>query len=283
MADLHKFYRVTDLFTRGKELVIGTGDDAMVLWIARLNSFERSEAQKDGSAARAKRLTLLREGDEEAQIIENHLAEHTQEDLVEALIGIKSNENYVRALDDIRTDKEWREKIEVLERGNDLIRDEIEPDGKEIARISELNVEYMEEIDRRQNQYEDQQRAEYENMDRDELAEEYRVGVKGVLGSNAFLEEMRISEMYYAVRDCNSPVGPPFNHDRCDHSVRLIPSRADVRRMPDMVITAIRDMLMELNMPLREAGNSAAPRSSSASSERQDVAEESTVSTPSET
>lgn len=149
--------------------------------------------------------------------------------------------------------------------------------------MAELNLAYMNEVDKRQKQYDAEVRAEYEMLDQEELAQKYREGIKGVLGSNAYLEESRISEIFYAVRDCQSPVTPPFQHEDCDHSQRLIPTRADVRRLPDMIITAVRDVLTELNMPLREAGNSAAPRSSSASSERQDAAEESTVSTPSGT
>ena len=285
MPDLmKKFYRLTDLFTRGTEIVIGEGEDAMVLWVAHLNSFDRAEVQKDGAAARARRLHTLRPTDNEMVIIEQTLAESTRDQLIDQLLRNKSNDHYVKAYDDIRTDKVWREKIDALERGDEQLRDQGDAaDEQEIERLSELNTEYLEEMSRRQAQFKDESRAELENLEDEEIKDAFRESIRQHMASLAWMDESRISEIFYSLRECNSPVGPPFDHSSCDHSVRLCPTRADVRRLPDVVVDRARDAIIALSVPIRDAGNSAAPRSSSASSERQDVAEESTVSTPTAT
>ena len=285
MADLKKFYRLTDLFTRGKPVVIGTpGYDAMVVWVTHLNAFERSEVQKDGAAGRAKRLHLMRPEDDEMVIVEQTIIESDRTSLIDQLVRNKANDNYMKALDEIRTDKEWREKIEALERGDQLLKDQGDAvDDQEVTRLAELNSAYLDELNRIQAMFDEETRAETENLTDEEVREAFRDSVRTFMATSAWLEEARISEIYYALRECNADPHEPHIHTSCDHSVKLCPTRADVRALPDLVINAVRDAINELTVPLRDAGNSDAPRSSSASSERQDVAEESTLSTPSGT
>ena len=274
-----KFHRLTDLFTPGQQLVVGD----MVIWIARLNSFERAEVNKDASAGRAKRLHLLRTDDEEMIRLESAMTDYSREEIIAALVNAAGNENYLKATDDLRTDKDWREKLEVLERGDALLRDQVEIDEEQTKRIGELNVEYMEEVAKRQRLFDEDTRQEVEGLSDEELREKYRDTYRSMLGSTAWVEEAQISEIYYAMRDCNADPGNPTEHATCNHAKRFLTSRGDVRRLPDEIFDDVRRILRELSIPARDAGNSAAPQSSSASSERPAEAEESTPSTPKET
>ena len=98
------------------------------------------------------------------------------------------------------------------------------------------------------------------------------------------MEERRVTELYYAIRVCEaSRDGMAYDHTRCDHRQRALDSRDQVRSLPEQVLVKVIEALDQLNVPQREAGNSDAPVSSSASSEQPNVPEASTPSTQEET
>ena len=276
-----KFHRLTDLFARGQQLVLFEAE--MVVWVARLNAFERAEVNKDASAGRAKRLHLLRTDDEELMMLESAITDYSRDDIIASLVNAAGNENFVKAVDDIRADKEWREKLEVIERGRSLAQDQVTPDQEELNRLGELYGSYQEEVGRRQARFDNETRAELNELDDEALREKYRDTYKSMLASTAWIEEQQVSEIFYALRECEADPGNPTDHTKCDHSKRFLESRADVRQLPDEVYDNVRRIIQELSIPAREAGNSAAPQSSSASSERPAEAEESTPSIPEET
>ena len=278
MAD-NLFYRVTDLFTRGKELVLEHEGESMVLWIARLNSFEQAEVQRDGNAARARTLSRLDDKDDEVMVVvEQNLKEFNRDEITGQVVLFKYNDHYVQARDDIYTEPAWREKIEAFSRGEALLNDQVEPDAQEQSRLEAMKADYYAELEKRSAQLGERYREELDAMTEKQVHKLYRDGVRELQGRNAWVEESHISQVFYATRVCKA-TPTDLNHANCNHRQQLIPTRKDVRLLPDEVLTRIRDAIDELAIPLREAGNSDAPLNSSESSERQDDAEDSPQST----
>ena len=104
---------------------------------------------------------------------------------------------------------------------------------------------------------------------------------------DVFVQERRTTQLYLSLRQCqatdlSTDVGThDWDHSGCDHSRRLLPTRAAVRSLPDSVVEKVTSAIDQVTMSPRTAGNSDAPGSSSASSELQnDPAEASSPSTP---
>lgn len=281
MAD-NGFYRVTDLFTRGKELILEADADSAVLWITRLNSFERAEVQRDGAAARARVMSSLTPDSDVMLSVEQNLKDLPRQEITDQVVLFKNNEFYLNSMDEIQAEPQWREKIDAFTRGESLLDDEVIPDDDERVRLEVMRNDYYNEIDKRSKEAADAYRKELNGMSEKQLHKVYRDGVKEIHGRNAWLEESQISEVYYATRLCNAEPGV-LSHSKCNHRQFFIPARKDVRLLPDEVLTRIRAVLDELALPLREAGNSDAPLNSSESSERHVVAEDSKASTQKET
>lgn len=287
MGNKSKFKRVTDLFNVGVELVLEEhGDEGPVLvWVNKLNSFEQEEARKDGAVGRAQVIMRLEDPDsEEMSVFDSAMVGRDKEAFVRALLGLKRNELYVKALDDIRAIPEWTEKMEVLERGDALLADRgRDADPGEVERLGKLNGEYVAKIQDIVDELEGIERQDLENFDLAELQEKYREEYRESAATQGFLTEFRTTEVFYALRDCHASTkgeNGRWDHTSCDHRVRLLDARSDVRELPEALIGLVRQAIQDLNMTPRDAGNSAAPTSSSASSEQPSAAEASTPSTP---
>jgi hypothetical protein len=155
-------------------------------------------------------------------------------------------------------------------------------DDEEQSRLAAVNQEYMKALNDLVEARQEKRVAEYLTKTEDELAKDYEKSYRDQAGSNGFLNEYRTTELYYALRDCsavpNENLG--WDHSKCSHRERLCGSRAEERELPGVLIEKVREAITLLNMNPRDAGNSDAPASSSASSERRSVQEESTPSTP---
>src|SRR6185295_19101865 len=103
-------------------------------------------------------------------------------------------------------------------------------------------------------------------------------------GISAFEEERWATLLYYAVRDCAGRVPKDgtvadVDHSKCTHP-RLLEAKREVRELPDGFREMVEPVLRESLMNQAEAGNSAAPTSSSGSSEQHDAEAKSEASTP---
>ena len=280
-----RFKRVTDLFEEGREVVLDDNpDDPVLVWVNKINPFEMDEARKDGSVGKARAALRLDDPESaESVLFDQAIEGRDQENLAQALAYVKQNEDYVAALDDIRADEEWKPKVELLERGDAQMADAgIPMDDDEQKRLADLNQAYMKHLAELVDKRQAKRVAELQTLSVDDLQEDYRKSYRDQAGSNGFLSEYRTTELYYALRDCvatpNENLG--WDHAKCSHRERLCGSRAEVRELPGGLIEKVREAITLLNMSPRDAGNSDAPASSSASSERASAVVASTPSTP---
>lgn len=285
---LSRIKRVTDLFEEGREVILNDDlDDPVLVWVNKLNPFEMEEARKDGSVGRARAMMRLEDPESpESLLFDQALQGRSAENLVAALVYAHQNEDYVHALDDIKADEEWTERIDVLDRADQQMFDAgTAPDDEEQKRLAELNHAYMARVQELTAEHQEKRKSDFEGLDLDALRDLYRQSYRDQAGSSGFLNEYRTTELYYALRDCtakpNDNLG--WDHSSCSHRTRLCESRAEVRELPEGLIVKVREAITILNMGPRDAGNSDAPASSSASSERPSEQADATPSTPTTT
>lgn len=279
---VERLHRVTDLFSSGRELVLGQADgEPILVWIAKLNTFQRADAQRDAGAARARRIAGLIEDSDEMQALRVQLAGKTREEKIEFILQPKDNQAFLLANDDIRAEPDWRERIEMLERAETLDSDGNPPTDNERDALAAARREFFDAVSAAHKKRMDDFREDYRGVDEADLDTEYLETARSNLGSNAFFEEYRRSEIYYAARDCTAKSLPNgrWDHTACTH-LRLLPNKAAVNDLPEELIERIRTAIEALTMAPSDAGNSDAPESSSASSEPPSNAEDSQPSTP---
>lgn len=285
---LNRLRRVTDLFTRGGELELGTDEDGkpVLVWVSKPNQFERSEARKDGLFGKQRALMALQPTDERALAVRHEASQLDDEKLVTALLVPRRMELYVLARDDVRADPEWNERMDLLERWDALVADDPEHEiGEEEAkRFEEVSTQFLDAVQAALEIRVREIRAEFETMGREELLDAYVEAWRQAEALDAFQRESQITELYYALRDCGATQKKPddtWDHAKCTHP-RLCPRRVDVRGLGDAFLDRARKKMQEISLTEREAGNSDAPASSSASSERPSKQAESTPSIPAE-
>jgi hypothetical protein len=292
MSKIDKLKRVMDLFEEGQELVLNPdapeGEAPALLWVNKPNSFEVDEARNDGIAARSLRIQRLKSGDDPAiRAFDLEIEPLANDDLTQRIVQNHFDTDYVLAMDDVETDEGWTEKLDMIRRGQSNLEDADAPDDDpRWAELTKTTEEYMvvlrEHLDKRQKERADS----LGEQPRDELRELLLDQYVEREGMAEFLAEKRISEIYFSTRDClatEKRADGRWNHGPCDHSVRLLDARSEIRGLPEHLLVALHDVLTAIEIDPRTAGNSDAPVSSSASLEPQSVPEDSTPSIPVET
>ena len=289
---MDRLRRVTDLFVEGSELYLGDDDqgEPVVLWVNKLNSFEVEEARRDAVAARGLRLLELeKEDNPERQAMLSQIGRWTVDRLREARVDQQGDELYLQAINDMESDEEWAEKVSMLRRMPQLLKDENAPaDDKRHAQLTELNAEYMQALQDRLGKLQAEKLKELKDDDREKLVQDFMEAWQHRLSLDEFMAEKRRTELFFALRDCKAQRvkydgGERWDHKGCDHRERLVPARSEVSSLPEGVIGRAMDVMDGVTVPQRESGNSDAPASSSGSSEQPSVSEESTPSIPVET
>lgn len=280
---MDKLKRITDLFTEGTELVLGEDETgtSVVIWVNKLNSFEDEEARRDGLAARAEHMMALNEGDPEVVNLKTQMAGWSKDQLVGNAASLKYDEDYLHALDDVESDKEWRGKMDYLRRIDTIHGDAGVPeDDPRRAEYVKVNEEYYKALREKAEARQKDRRAMLAESSVEDLQDQYLESVKERLTLDTFMAERRVSEVFFATRDCQGVQDEHgWNHDNCDHRRRLLDERKDVRTLPEVVLAKIVEKLNELTVDRRTAGNLDAPASSSESSEQLSLEEESSPST----
>jgi len=277
--------RITDLFVEGTELNLGDDEAGtpVLVWVNKLNSFEDEDARHDGLAARTERLLELTPDHPDIQMITMQMAAWDMDKLVQQTAQQKYDEDYLAAMDDIDSVEEWREKLEYLRRGGALHDDAGLPEGDPRRESYEkAQAEYFTSMTAMAEKRQADRRKELADLSRGELEETFVDLLKTRLAMEAFLEERRVTEIYFAARDCvGTRTGPnEFEHSQCDHRNRLLSDRKEVRQLPSDVITRIVNTITAVTVDRRTAGNLDAPVTSSESLEQPKQEEESTPSTP---
>lgn len=287
------FGRIIDLFAEGTELHLGDDPDGnpVVVWINKLNSFEVEEARRDGITYRGLRMANLSKKDNpERQHLESEIALWTDDELREHWAGQQSEENLLKAFDDLEAEEGWQEKADWLRRAPQLLADrQVDDEDETVKEFAKLQAERTRLLGELHQKRHEETLARAQDMTRDELERSFFENWRQRLTLDEYIEEKRVTELWIALRQCSaSRVHGPggsvsWDHSTCDHSQRLLGndkgSRARVRTLPPEVVEKAIEKLDAITLNSRDAGNSDAPRSSSAPSERSSESE--AASTPS--
>lgn len=292
---IERLRRVTDLFVEGTEVYLGQDDkhQPVVIWVNKLNSFETEEARRDGMVRRGQRMIELTKDDNpEFTHMRAVVSGWTDEQLRRQRVDQRAEEIYLDVVNDLQGEEDWREKVAILRRMPTLLDDEkADADDPRRQEVEDLQTGYLTEIRKRQEAKQKETLQEYAGTERDDLEKEFYDGWRERMTLDDFMQDRRITELYYAMRDCYATeIGRDentgklrFDHGKCNHTVRLLDTRAQVRDLPEDVLNKVIDTIDDLSVNQRESGNSDAPASSSASSEPQSEEEGSPASTPVET
>ncbi len=282
--------RIADLFVEGAECFLGQDDGGgdVIVWVNKVNSFETEDARHDGAVARGRRIAELSKPENPEYLgLLSQINSWPDDRLAERRADQQINDLSLQALNDVEV--EHKELIDRVRSGPSLLDDAQVPlDDPRRAALGEEQQEYFRLLRDRQTELREQAVTTAKGLKRADLVDEYVEAWRDREALEAFLEERRITELYCAMRDCQGVVLSQdgavkhYDHSRCDHNVRLLSSRAEVRSFPEAALDQIIQLLDNLPVGSRDAGNLAAPESSSASSEQPKKEEESTPSTPEE-
>lgn len=288
---LDRLRRVTDLFVEGTECFLGTDDTGkpVVVWVNKLNSFEMEEARQDGLVARGLALMQLAKPDNPERLsLANTVEGWSTEELVEALVEQRTEELYLDVLNELEADEEWAEKLSILRRMPALLADtKAAEDDPRRQELYQLQTDYLEAVRQGRERGRERAKNEVRAESREVLADRYFENWRNRRSLDDFMAERRVTELFFAIRDCAAVQRPggdkvTWDHSACQHS-RLLNDRSQVRELPEPVLDRVSRTLEDLTSTPRESGNSAAPQSSSESAEQRNEPEDSTRSTPEET
>ena len=279
MLDRSKYKRIPDLYVVGTEVVL---KDGTPMWLQALNPFEADEARHDAAVARSRLTLALKEfGSDELVKIRGQF---DADDAVSQLVNAKSTETMLKVLDAIRVDPDWTERLDLLDRNDELVARPAE--DLELKLLRKTEQEYGAEVQKRYQDEIGNVTARLEHLDEDGLWEEYREFYLDQRGVEVALREYKLTELWYAARACDATVDIEgrFNHDACEgHKVRIFDTKAEVRDLPTDLQNLLLDAMTQLAMTERQAKNSHRQPNSSGSSPTQSVPEASTASIPDET
>lgn len=277
-----KYKRTTDLYVQGRELELRDGN---VVFVQALNPLERQEALGDAVAARARIILALEEIDsDEMRKVRGAFFQDGRAASIDAMLSNQTGEMLARISSQVRDQPEWREKMKIVDRNAELkARD---PEDVERQALQKIESEWFAEVNERFDVERDSRRVQYEAMGDEELIAELKELWAKNRGDTAAENEMKVSELWFALRCCDGTKNEDgvWDHSACDnHQLRLYETKDEVARLPEPLMDEYLTAMSLLNLTVREAKNSARLQSSSGSSLQPDVAEESTPSTPEET
>lgn len=282
MGKVNKLLRTQQLFMPGEILVVrdGDGEVAELFWVAKLNTFEKQEVDKDAQTGRVRAMIALDANADEQLKIDELVASKTDEELVGHLAYDKQFDHLMKARHEVTADPDWKERLDVLEReGLEGATDE------EIEAINQVSLDWHAEVAKRKAAIDVHFQDEMQGLPRAELEKEFRASYRRQIGANGWHEYRRRSEVLFALRDCEAVVvDGDWDHAACGyHRTPVLDSKDDLNLVADQVMVAFNEIWERLNMTEDQAGNSAAPSASSGSLELQKLAEASVPSTPTET
>lgn len=288
-----RLHRVTELFETGREIVLrddgpvtgtGVGSEPVLVWVNKLNTFQRGDAQRDGQAAQARRLASLTDDSDEIRAVVTRLDLAEPAEVIEYVLMPLQAEARVAARDDVLAEPDWFEKRGLLERAVSLEEGGNPPTEEERAAQDQLLADFESAIGEATAKRVAEAREELAALDPAALRRRYLDTWRNNVSTNVLYEEYGRAELYYALRDCNGRRSPDgvYLHTSCTHQ-RLLPNRAAVTDLPQDLVDRVRRVIDQLSMTPSDAGFSVAPESSSASSEPPSSAEASTPSTQEET
>src|SRR4051812_26611329 len=140
----NRFKRLVDLFETGTECFLGDDEQGkpVLVYIAKLNSFSEDEARQDGLTGRTVHIMEL--DDPESPIMKSvmyQMNSWSDDELKDARVNQKYEEMYALAMADIDSDPEWKDKLEYLRRGPELLNDaKVKEDDPRRKQLDDYNV-----------------------------------------------------------------------------------------------------------------------------------------------
>jgi hypothetical protein len=270
--------RVTDLFVEGTEVYLGDDEagQPVVIWVNKLNSFEVEEARRDGQARRGLRMVELgKEDNPERAGIVAEMALWDDDQLAKNYVGQKADEIDLEAYNDHYADPEQRELLETITRMPQLLDEAgVAEDDPRRTELMNAQAAWMQALADRTKKLRSRALEDARAEEREALERAFIENWRQRETLDVFMAERRNTQLFYALRECKAQdvstgarPGKVWDHSACDHSQRLVEDRAEVRMLPDTIMARCIETLDEITVPQREAGNSDAPASSSASSE----------------
>lgn len=284
MGARSKYKQLSDLYVIGRELVF---KDGTVMWVQVLNDFERAECRRAAGAQRAKLVLALREMDSaETANVRGAFYSQTAALTIDELIQNRSGEWYMKIVESVANDPDWRERVEISDRAASGATTSVPNTPEEEALLTKINEEWLAEVNTRLEAESAAYREDLEAMDEARLFTEYENRWSERAGSSAALGEFNLYEIFNATRCCEAvkpDEGNEFDHTNCNHRLHAYETVAEVRDLPDGMKTEVRDVLDELAMSERDARFSDRSLSSSSPSQGPGPEADSTLSTPIET
>lgn len=274
---MDQMQRISALFVEGKECYLGDDDSGkpVVIWVNKLNSFEREDAQRDGIVARAARLVELGPDSPETQSVRVEMSFWDDDRLREAIVDAEDNEIYIEALNDLSVDPEFRELEEYVRSAPSVYADSsIADNDPRFKVLEEKSGEYSRRLTEARTRVRQDHLDALSSHERKQLEDKYLDQWRTARAFNEYAAGKRTTELFLALRVCQATLAgtsligeQSWDHSACDHTQRFCSERASIRKFPDPIMVKIGTIYNELQVDPRDAGNSDAPASSSDSSE----------------
>lgn len=273
MSDsLLRYRRLPDLYATGSVFEAGEG---VLIWLQVINSLERSDALQDAFAAQA-RLALALDDDDSDDSIRMRIVFEAdgREAALDRLRDTQSLEAQLVVLDEISVEEDWKERVAVVQRTDDLASIPSEAEREVVRKIM---LDFAEEFERRLADELAHRRAELEHLDDDALFREYRQWWAKQRGSEVGIVEYRFTELSYSARACNATrlEDGRWDHDACAQHTQRIWTRDEVKSLPEGLLEALFTALADQEVGEREAKSQARTAGSSDSSAPQRPQEDS--------
>lgn len=257
MSSRSKYRKLPDLFVQGAELVF---EDGTVMWLQVMNPFEVDEARKDAQTARARFSLAMKEiGTPEYDQVRASFSDRGSDEIVDELVEGKQSEIFVKASNDIETDPEWKDKLDIIQRSDDILA--LPEDDPEHMLLAQVNAEWVAEVQRRIKDDSEYERESLDKLGFDQLLEEYMKEWVDRRGSARALVAYNVTETFYACRACDAApdeegLFTKESHAGCNgHRERVFEQKDDIRSLPEELLVKIRESLDNLQMSIREAKN----------------------------
>jgi hypothetical protein len=206
--------------------------------------------------------------------------------LIEALMRECSQEDFMKAVDDVSATEELRNDEQMVTTLGAILAEidapEDDPRHKQVAEAqTRVMAARMDAMARRTKERQDELAAWTPEALIEDVVERW----VSRLSFAEFLAENAAAELFFAIRECEATKNAQglWDHENCDHSKRLCATRKETRNLPDHVLTACRQALDQITIGPREAGKSEGLATSSGSSRPARRPEGSSPSIPVET
>lgn len=275
---MSKLAKLSQLFAEGRELVLGD----VVIWVQKLTTFTTEQCNHEGRVARARKMMEIKEiGSPEFDIFQATMIATSKESLVAGFVQAKGDDTFLQVLRELRSDADWRERIEVLEHSEEQMagKPADDPENKVLAKIA---VEYNDEVMKRVDLANADFKAELEALTEDDLRDRWREQYVESRGMQAFSATRARYEVYHAMRDCQGvrEEDGRWSHITCNHSRYFLDDIAEVEQLPTPVLVQVQEVLAAVTVPADLARFTDGPASSSESSGPSRTAEGSEASGP---